>query len=62
MKTYTFTLNESQLSSLKAFMERTELNGREVHKFIEIVQIINESEKGAANLASLSQSPESSTG
>jgi hypothetical protein len=44
MKTYTLLLSESQLASLKVFMERTELNGREVHKFVELVQIINESE------------------
>jgi hypothetical protein len=48
MKTYTLTLNESQLASLKVFMERTELNGREVHKFVELVQVINDSENKEA--------------
>lgn len=44
MKTYTILLNESQLTSLKVFMERTKLRGKEVHKFVELVQIINKSE------------------
>lgn len=48
MKTYNLTLNESQLAALKSFMERTELKGREVHKFVELVQIINDSENKEA--------------
>lgn len=47
MKTYNLVLNETQLSSLKSFMERTELNGREVHLFVNLVQAINECEKAA---------------
>jgi len=44
MKTYTLNLNQSQLSSLKVFLERTQLNGREVHQFVDIVQLINAAE------------------
>lgn len=52
MKTYTLTLTDSQLSSLKTFIERTELRGREVHNFIELVQAINEAEKKSGDLTS----------
>jgi hypothetical protein len=47
MKTYNLTLTESQLSSLKTFLERTELKGREAHLFFGLVQAINECEKAA---------------
>jgi hypothetical protein len=45
MKTYNLTLNESQLASLKTFLERTELKGSEAHLFFGLVQAINECEK-----------------
>lgn len=45
MKTYNLTLTESQLSSLKTFLERTELRGREAHLFFELVDCINRCEK-----------------
>jgi hypothetical protein len=47
MKTYNLTLTESQLTSLKTFLERTELKGREAHLFFGLVQAINECEKAA---------------
>jgi hypothetical protein len=47
MKTYNLTLTESQLTSLKTFLERTELKGREAHLFFGLVQAINECEKEA---------------
>lgn len=47
MKTYNLTLTESQLASLKTFLERTELKGREAHLFFGLVQAINECEKAA---------------
>lgn len=53
MKNYNLILTESQLSSLKTFLERTELKGREAHLFFGLVQAINECEKAAETNVSI---------
>ena len=41
----TIKLNDQQLQYLKSFLDRTELRGREVGVFLNLVKAINESEK-----------------
>ena len=45
MKKYIIELNSQELLSLKSFMERTELRGREVPSFISLINAINSSEE-----------------
>lgn len=39
---FTVTLSKQQLESFHIFLERTELRGREVPRFIELVQAVRE--------------------
>jgi hypothetical protein len=45
MKQYNIKLNKQQLESLKSFLERTNMSGREVQSFISVVNAINEAER-----------------
>jgi hypothetical protein len=45
MKKYIIELNSQEMLSLKSFMERTELRGREVPGFISLINAINSSEE-----------------
>ena len=45
MKQYNIKLNKVQLDSLKSFLERSNLSGREIQSFISIVQAVNDAEK-----------------
>ena len=45
MKQYNIKLNKQQLESLKSFLERTNMSGREVQSFISLVNAVNEAER-----------------
>jgi hypothetical protein len=45
MKQYNIKLNKQQLESLKSFLERTNMSGREVQSFISVVNAVNEAER-----------------
>jgi hypothetical protein len=47
MKQYNIKLNKQQLESLKSFLERTNMSGREVQSFISVVNAVNEAERFA---------------
>ena len=45
MKKYNIKLDKTELDSLKLFIERTNISGREVQSFMSVVQAINEAER-----------------
>jgi len=45
MKKYIIELNSQEMLSLKSFVERTELRGREVPSFVSLINAINSSEE-----------------
>jgi tRNA C32,U32 (ribose-2'-O)-methylase TrmJ len=45
MKQYNIKLNKQQLESLKSFLERANMSGREVQSFMYVVNAINEAER-----------------
>jgi hypothetical protein len=45
----TLSLNNAQLGALKLFLERSEVKGYEVGRFIELARLIGEAEQNAAS-------------
>jgi hypothetical protein len=45
----TINFNANQLASLKVFLERSEVKGYEVGRFIELARLIGEAEQNAAS-------------
>lgn len=45
MKQYNIKLNKQQLESLKSFLERTNMSGREIQSFMSVVNAVNEAER-----------------